>query len=106
MDYDYMEEYGVTRMPWPVRLNSLTMLPFEVIAAIDGIPVAAADEFGESIKTALDAKKKRVRLTIELLGKSRLADLELEEAAANSEAEEGAAEPAPEAAESEAETSP
>ena len=53
--------------------------PFELITAIDSAPVASAKEFGSRIKQALKAKKKRVLLTVELLGKSRLADLELEQ---------------------------
>jgi hypothetical protein len=51
--------------------------PFELITAIDGSPVATAKEFGESIKAAREAGKKSVRLTVELLGNSRLADLDI-----------------------------
>jgi len=51
--------------------------PFELITAIDGTPAATADDFGQRIKDAIKAKRKSVRLTIERLGKSRLADLDL-----------------------------
>ena len=47
------------------------------VIAIDGAPVGAADEFGQRIKDALKTKKGSVRLTVEHLGKSRLADLDL-----------------------------
>jgi hypothetical protein len=51
--------------------------PFELIAAVDGLPVGSAQEFEERIKAALAAGRTKLRLTIEYLGKSRLADLDL-----------------------------
>jgi S1-C subfamily serine protease len=51
--------------------------PFELIAAVDGQPVGSAQEFEERIKAALAAGRTKLRLTIEYLGKSRLADLDL-----------------------------
>jgi len=51
--------------------------PFELIAAVDGRPVGSAEEFEARIKTALEAGIKKLRLTIEYMGKSRFADLDL-----------------------------
>jgi hypothetical protein len=59
--------------------------PFELITAIDGAPIATAKGFGESIKAAREAGKKSVRLTVELLGNSRLADLDIAGASAPKE---------------------
>jgi len=59
--------------------------PFELIAAIDGEPVASAEAFGKRIKQALAAGKKSVRLTLELLEKTRLADLDLTRVKAKAE---------------------
>lgn len=54
--------------------------PFELITAISGAPVASAEQFASRVKSALDAGEKSVRLTVEYLGKSRLAGLELTQA--------------------------
>ena len=51
--------------------------PFELITAVDGTPVASAEEFGEHIKKALAEARGTLRLMIERLGKTRLADLDL-----------------------------
>lgn len=59
--------------------------PFELITAIDGVSVGSAEEFEERVKQGLEAKKERLRLTVEYLGKSRLADLDLSQAKAGEE---------------------
>ncbi len=59
--------------------------PFELITAMDGAPVGSAREFGQRIQEAQAAGKKSVRLTVELLGASRLADLDITKAAASKE---------------------
>ena len=58
--------------------------PFELITAVDGRPVVSAEEFGNRVKAALKAKKKALRLTVDRLGQTRLADLELTQGAAAS----------------------
>ncbi|NLW50935.1 MAG: hypothetical protein GXY85_08880 [Candidatus Brocadiaceae bacterium] len=42
-----------------------------------GAPIPSADAFGEVIEKALADGKPNVRLTVEYLGKSRFADLDL-----------------------------
>ncbi len=51
--------------------------PFELLTAVDGRPVTSAKEFGKRIEKALKSDEEAVRLTVEYLGKSRLADLDL-----------------------------
>ena len=63
--------------------------PFELITAIDGSPIATAKEFGERIKAAREAGKNSIRLTVELLGNSRLADLDITGASAPKEKTQG-----------------
>ncbi len=62
------------------------IMPFELITAVEGTSVGSAEEFGERIKKALTEKRESLRLTIDRLGKTRLADLDL------SQIEEGASE--------------
>ena len=62
----------------PARLANIQ--PFELITALDGEAVASADEFGRRIAKAVKAGKRTVRVTIELLGKTRLADLDIQQA--------------------------
>jgi S1-C subfamily serine protease len=63
--------------------------PFELITAIDGAAVGSADQFEERIEAALEQDEPSVRLTVEYLGKSRLADLELTQAEAAESGEGG-----------------
>jgi len=51
--------------------------PFELITQIDGKPVGGADAFKRLLEEAAKAKKTTVRITIERLGRSRFADLEI-----------------------------
>jgi len=53
--------------------------PFELITSIDGKPVGSAEAFEKTIKSAIGEGKTSVRLGIEYLGKSRLADLDLKQ---------------------------
>lgn len=59
--------------------------PYELITVADGKPVDSAAAFGEIIKNAIKARKGTVRLTIENLGKTRLADLDLTQVDATKE---------------------
>jgi C-terminal processing protease CtpA/Prc len=55
------------------RLNT-----YELIRALDGHEVASVKEFEAMIKNAQDEKKKSIRITVEWMGKTRLADLKFE----------------------------
>jgi hypothetical protein len=52
--------------------------PYELIRAIEGQEVASVEQFASAIKKAQSENKKSVRITIEWLGKTRLADLKFE----------------------------
>jgi hypothetical protein len=51
---------------------------YELIRAIDGEPVASVEAFEKLITAAQQQKKESVRLTVEWMGKTRLADLKFE----------------------------
>lgn len=51
---------------------------FELIRAVDGQPVEDVEIFEKLIADAQEAEKKSVRLTVENMGKTRLADLKFE----------------------------
>ena len=51
---------------------------FELIRAVDGQEVGSAEEFESEIKKAREEDKKSVRITVEWMGKTRLADLKFE----------------------------
>jgi hypothetical protein len=55
--------------------------PFELITTMDGEPVGSAEAFEAAIEEAVGEGKEAVRLNVEYLGKSRLADLALTQAA-------------------------
>jgi hypothetical protein len=52
--------------------------PFELIRAVEGQPVGSVDEFESAIKNAKQEGKESVRITVEWMGKTRLADLKLQ----------------------------
>jgi hypothetical protein len=54
---------------------------YELIRAIDGEPVASVETFEKLITAAQQQNKESVRLTLEWMGKTRLADLKFEAAA-------------------------
>jgi len=54
---------------------------YELIRAIDGEPVAGVEAFEKLITAAQQQNKESVRLTVEWMGKTRLADLKFEAAA-------------------------
>ncbi len=54
---------------------------YEMIRAIDGEPVASVETFEKLITAAQQQNKESVRLTVEWMGKTRLADLKFEAAA-------------------------
>jgi S1-C subfamily serine protease len=55
--------------------------PYELIRAIDGEPIAGVEAFEKLITAARQQNKESVRLTVEWMGKTRLADLKFEAAA-------------------------
>lgn len=55
---------------------------YELIRAIDGEPVAGVEAFEKLIAAAQQQNKESVRLTVEWMGKTRLADLKFEAAPA------------------------
>lgn len=55
--------------------------PYELIRAVDGEPVADVETFEKLITAAQQQNKESVRLTVEWMGKTRLADLKFEAAA-------------------------
>jgi S1-C subfamily serine protease len=56
--------------------------PYELIRAVDGTPVDNVGTLEKLITQAQEARKDSVRLTVEWMGKTRLADLKLEAPAA------------------------
>ena len=56
---------------------------FELIRAIDGQETGNVNDFETAIKKARDEKKQSVRLTVEWMGKTRLADLKFDAPAKN-----------------------
>jgi predicted metalloprotease with PDZ domain len=54
---------------------------YELIRAVDGEPVVSVEAFEKLIAAAQQDKKESVRLTVEWMGKTRLADLKFEAAA-------------------------
>jgi len=58
--------------------------PYELIRAVDGQPVENVEVFKQLITDAQEAGKESVRLTVEYMGKTRLADLKFEAKAAPS----------------------
>ncbi|MHC4917759.1 MAG: PDZ domain-containing protein, partial [Planctomycetota bacterium] len=61
----------------PVQVAKIN--PFELITELDREAVSSVEEFEKRIEEALKAGKQTVRLKVEYLGKSRLADLDLSE---------------------------
>lgn len=55
--------------------------PYELIRAVDGEPIASPEVFEKLIIAAQKQNKESVRLTVEWMGKTRLADLKFEAAA-------------------------
>jgi C-terminal processing protease CtpA/Prc len=55
---------------------------YELIRAVDGEPVEDVETFEKLITTAQEAEKDSVRLTVEWMGKTRLADLKFDAKAA------------------------
>ncbi|KPK73026.1 MAG: hypothetical protein AMJ79_15390 [Phycisphaerae bacterium SM23_30] len=51
---------------------------FELICAVDGADVGSVKQFEEMIEKAQEQNKESVRLTVEWLGKTRLADLKIQ----------------------------
>jgi S1-C subfamily serine protease len=51
---------------------------FELIRAVDGQAITSVDEFESAIEQAKKEHKKSVRITVEWMGKTRLADLKFE----------------------------
>ena len=51
---------------------------YELVRAVDGQPVDNVETFEKLITEAQKAKKESVRLTVEWMGKTRLADLKFE----------------------------
>ena len=51
---------------------------FELIRAVDGADIASVNDFKSAITEAKKAGKKSVRITVEWMGKTRLADLKFE----------------------------
>ena len=57
---------------------------YELIRAVDGEPVGSVEAFEKLITAAQQQNKESVRLTVEWMGKTRLADLKFEAAASRS----------------------
>ncbi len=60
----------------PAALARINM--YELIRAVDGTPVDSVATFEKLLKQARRAKKESVRVTVEWMGETRLADLKLE----------------------------
>ncbi len=63
----------------PTALARIKM--FELIRAVDGSDIANVDDFAAAIQKARDENKTSVRITVEWMGKTRLADLKFDAAA-------------------------
>ena len=53
--------------------------PYVVITHIEGEPVKSVDEFKKRIAKLREDKKEKTKLTVSIMGKSRFADLKLED---------------------------
>ena len=53
--------------------------PYVVITHIEGEPVKSVDEFKKKIAKLREEKKEKAKLQVSVMGKSRFADLKLED---------------------------